>query len=122
MANHDNLETPDSPASSITATLRLCLITVLNRLSRIPTAQCVFESLTFKAYAIHATYRIVLRFSTIHNRSDLPVRLILVFLFQKKIVEKMFGWQHQASYSLSLPIHISLTLKRKFLSSFQSFF
>ena len=31
--------------------------------------------------------------SFFNNPSDLPVRLILVFLFQKKIVEKIFGWQ-----------------------------
>jgi len=43
---------------------------------RNPTAQCAFETLTFKASAIHAIYRSLLRSSSIHEPSDPPVRLI----------------------------------------------
>ena len=67
-------------------------------------AQCAFESLAFKASAIHATYRILLRSSSIHEPSDPPVRLILLRLIEKFVEKKGVLAVDRAYHSLSLRI------------------
>ena len=67
---------------------------------RNPTAQCAFETLTFKASAIHAIYRSLLRSSSIHEPSDPPVRLICLSFLLEKSLEKRVGWRHPQTWAL----------------------